>query len=287
MFSKLSLTLTLLVCLIGTLYILYTNYNKQNELTHNTFSIEQELQTSINKNSELIKSISIEINKTTQSLNEINKILEKITDKDKDGKNLELGKNINSINENIKILSKEIENIKNNKSSFSQNNTQDTPEIVNKSLNEIIDLILIKYANNISIHDEMIYLRKIINNNKIINYEKLTILSAETYKGHDYVNQIYNEEVNHYLKKIVNKNPESFFSKIILPYLNISPSSENEINDDLIIKIKEIKINIQNKNFENALKTMKNIDDYENIFLNSSEEITKYLSFKTELDKLR
>ena len=60
-FSKFSLSLILLICLIGTLYILYTNYNKQDELSQNKLSLEQELQRSINKNSELIKNISLEI----------------------------------------------------------------------------------------------------------------------------------------------------------------------------------------------------------------------------------
>ena len=67
--------------------------------------------------------------------------------------------------------------------------------------------------------------------------KKYLLLSIKPFKGHDIFKAKFNEEVNIYLKKLINKNPDSLFSKIILPYLDVSPTSENKIDDDLILKL--------------------------------------------------
>ena len=64
---------------------------------------------------------------------------------------------------------------------------------------------------------------------------------------------------------------------------SIISTVENTINDDLILKIKEIKSDIENKNFQNAFNQLKSIKDYQIIFKLSSAEINKYLNFKSEL----
>ena len=51
----------------------------------------------------------------------------------------------------------------------------------------------------------------------------------------------FDDEVDLYLKKVISNNEDSFLNKIILPYINISPTSKNQISDDHIILIKEIK----------------------------------------------
>ena len=43
-----------------------------------------------------------------------------------------------------------------------------------------------------------------------------------------------------YLKNTIGTSIH-FFSKILLPYLNVSPTTENIVTSDLIIKIKNIK----------------------------------------------
>ena len=89
------------------------------------------------------------------------------------------------------------------------------------------------------------------------------------------------------MKNINIKNPNSVLSKIFWPYVEISPSSENKITDDLILKIKEIKLSLNNNNLENALSKITNIENHEKIFELSYLEISKYLDFKNELLKLK
>ena len=286
-FSKLALSFSLLACLLGALYLLYINYRNENIISQNELRFEKELQNSINNNSELIKKISSELKANEKVLDQIKENIKIFSNKDQGYDISLLNKNIQSLNDDFNLLSIEIQNLKNNNLSLLSDDKKNDANVVNNSKNDIIDLIFIKYQNNISFNQEFEYLRKIINNKNISNIEKISILSNEPFKGHEYVKNIFDEEVKIYLKKIINKNPDSLFSKIILPYLEVSPSSENIVKNDLILKIKEIKLNIENRNMEDAFKNLKTIEDYENIFYLSSLEINKYINFKNELYRLK
>ena len=284
-FSKLTISSILLICLIGTLYILYLNYQKEDIISNNQINIETELQKNININSELINSLSSELKLTQSTLKEINENIKSISNQNNNKDFSNLNESIKNLNDNFNLLSSEIENIKNENSKVSIIKTPDQDQIFNSNKNKIIKLILLKYENNLIFDQELEYLKTTLSQkNKI---EKLLVLSTKKFKGYDYLNSIFNKELNSYLKKIINKKPDSFFSKIILPYIEVSPSSENKLNDDLILQIKEIKINLDNRDIENAFKIMKNINDYENIFKLSSNEIIKYLDFKNELIRLK
>ncbi len=283
LFSKLALSLSLLICLFGALYIIYINYQKESKISENQIKLEETLIVNINKNSDLINNIAKEIKLNEIALSEIKKNIENLSSQEKEEDISNLNNSINLLNDNFDKLSEEIRNIKNNNFSSIVDSNASKPNLINSGKIEIIDLILVKYENNIQFNQEIEYLRKIITDSKVANLEKIIILSSNPFRGHQYLKKIFNEEVNIYLKKIINKKPNSLFSKIILPYIEISPTSENIITSDLILKIKEIKLNIENKNIEDAIKNLKTIEDYENIFKISSLEINKYLDFKTEL----
>ena len=117
--------------------------------------------------------------------------------------------------------------------------------------------------------------------------KKILLKTNNPYKGHEYIKDTFNKEVNNHLKNVNIKNPNSVLSKIFWPYVEISPSSENKITDDLILKIKEIKLSLNNNNLENALSKITNIENHEKIFELSYLEISKYLDFKNELLKLK
>ena len=286
-FSKFALSFTLLICLIGTLYVLYINYHKESIMSQNELKFEEELRINIIKNSELIDLISKEIKLNKVMLDEIKKDTRSLSNEDINQDISTLNENIKSLNQNFKLLSNEIQILKNNEDILKTKKENDKPVIINSSKNDIIDLILIKYENNITFSQELEYLTKIISTDKNANIEKINLLSNNPFKGHEYLKNKFNEEVNIYLKKTINTNPDSIFSKIILPYLEISPTSENMITNDLILKIKKINLHIENRNVESALKDIKSIDNYMNIFKLSSLEINKYLNFKSELYNLK
>ena len=285
--SKLGLSLTLMVCLIGTLYVLYINYQKEDKISEKQIIFSENLQKNINKNSELINKIVTEIKTNEVTLLDIKNNLESIKKFNKDEDISKLSESIKLLNKNFDLLSNEIQSLKNiNTSSVSDKNSSALKNVdINKD--EIIDLILFKYENNMNLNKELEYLDKFTEQNKKTHLEKISILLSSPFKGYDYLSTTFEEEVNIYLKKLINKKPESFFSKIILPYLDVSPSTENIITNDLIIKIKKVKINIQNRNIKNSLINLKTIKDYEKSFKISTIEIKKYLDFKNEISNLK
>ena len=64
-------------------------------------------------------------------------------------------------------------------------------------------------------------------------------------------------------------------------------TSENIITSDIILKIKKIKFNIENKNIEKSIDDLKTIKEYEKNFNLTFLEINKYLSFKSILLSLK
>ncbi len=285
-FSKLTISLVLLICLISLLYVFYVNYEKESISTQNEINIETDLNESINKNSTLITKLSDSINLNKSSLEQIKNSIESIALQDQSDEILSLNKNIELINENLTKLSEEIKNLKSKEvTPFVQKN--DEENFISRQKNDIIELILIKYENNINYNTELDYLTSIIDHNKKIIIDKLSILSMKPYKGHHYLKTVFDKEVNLYLKNIINKNTVSLFSKIVLPYIQISPTSENSVNSDSIIKIKKIQFNIEKNSIDNAFKYLKTIDNYEKYFEITKIEIVKYLDFKNELLKLK
>ena len=283
-FSKFALSFTLLVCLIGLLYIFYVNYNKESYLSKSQLSFEKKIQESINNNSNLINKVENKMRANELTLIEIKKSIQGLSAMNKNNDIVSINENIETLNNNFTSLYNEIDSIKNNLHSSSEDKNLD---ILDKSYNDIIDLILIKYENNINFNLELDYLIKLLGSKKNLNIEKISILSTDTFNGYEYLDDIFNKEVNKYFKETANKNTNSFFSKIILPYVEISPSSENKITDNLIIKIKKIKFDINNRNVESALKNLETIKNYRNIFKLSTIEIDKYIKFKTELYRLK
>ena len=284
LFSKLGVSLILFICLIGVLYILFMNYQKESQISKNTLKNDNQLQENIKKNSELIQEVINKINTYEKSLEDVKNYVKNIS-KAEDKTDLTLiNKNIEVLNNSFKNLSIQIEELKKNDKNFIKSD-KNTSSIADKSKKDIIELILLKYENNISFTSEIEFLRKMSTNNKNTHLEKLLILSSNPFMGYEYLENTFDVEVNMYLKNTIGTS-DSFFNKIILPYLNVSPTTENIVTSDLIIKIKNIKSYIQNKNIEKALVKLKTIEDYENIFKLSFLEIDKYINFKNELQSI-
>ena len=285
-FSKSIVSFTLLICLLATLYVFYISYQKEKGIAQNVTSFDQDLKNDINNNTKLINEIANELKLNEISLSEIKKSITSLANQEKNIDTSSLDENIELLNKNFKNLSEEIENLKSSISVNAVNKPKNNINIINKNKNKIIDLILLKYQNNMKFNQELEYLNKIIGNNDP-GIDKISILSIKPFKGFKYLKENYDQEVNNFLKKTINKDPDSLFSKIVLPYLYISPSSENVLSSDLILKIKEIELQIQNRNLEIALKNLKTINGYETEFESSLLEIKKYLNFKTELYGLK
>ena len=99
LFSKFSLSFILLLCVFFLIYLLYTNYQNEDEVSKLQIELENELRESINENSKFIKNISKEILETKTALINIDKLI-------KENSNNESKVDLTSINESIELLNK-------------------------------------------------------------------------------------------------------------------------------------------------------------------------------------
>ena len=281
-FSKFSLSFILLLCVFFLIYLLYTNYQNEDEVSKLQIELENELRENINENSEFIKNISKEILETKTALTNIEKLIKENSNKESKVDLTSINESIELLNKNFNTLSYEISSIKNKNIEDQSNNN---PELINQSINEVVELIKIKYENNMDFDRELKYLETILGNNKNPILEKLSILKRNKYKGHLFLEDQFNDEVNLYLKNIVNEN-NNLFNKIFLPYINLSPSSENIISDEKILILEETKFFIKNRNITKAYDSISKIENYKVFFKVSLNEMNNYNNFIKEISKL-
>ena len=281
--SKFSLSFVLLICILFLIYLLYVNYQDEEKTSKIQLELENELRANINENSEFIKNISNEILETKTALINIEKIIKENSKKESEVDLTAINESIDTLNKNFNSLSSDISSLKNKKK---ENLSNKNPELINQSINEIIELIKIKYENSVNFDNELMYLESILENDKIPVLEKLSILKNKKYKGHMFLENQFNDEVNLYLKSIMNKN-NNFLNKIFLPYINLSPSSENKIIDERILILDEIKFNIKNRNINKAYYSMNKIEKYEMFFQVSLNEMKNYNDFIKALIEIK
>ena len=281
-FSKFSLSFILLLCIFFLIYILYINYQNEDRVAKNQIELENELRANINENTEFIKNISKEITETKTALINIEKTIKQKLNKDNNIDLSAINESIEKLNKNFNTLNSEISLIKNQNS---ENQLKNNPELVNQSINEIIELIKIKYENNLIIDKELIYLGKISGNNNTV-LEKLSILKNKKYKGHTFLEDQFKAEVDLYLKNIM-KEDNNFINKILLPYISLSPSSENIIVDEKVLLLEEINFYIKNRKIEKAYLSISKIERFEDFFQISSNEMKNYNNFIKELSRIK
>ena len=80
-FSKLTFSFILLICLLFILYLFYTNYKKEQNIYENEISITDVLQKDITKNNNLINDISTDIKNNQIALSQIEDNIKKISNK--------------------------------------------------------------------------------------------------------------------------------------------------------------------------------------------------------------
>ena len=286
-FSKLSLSFVLLISLFGVLYILYVNYEKEKLNDKSKLNIEDELKNNIDNNAMLISEINKKIIQNQTALEDIKNSIKLISTKDQELDLSKINDNIVLLTQNLEKLNEDVKIIKNNNKIILSTGSDDKNNIIKDGRDEIIDLILIKYENNLSLNKEIEYLINLSDENNINQIEKISILAQQPFKGFNYLRKIYDEEVSIYLKTTINNHEDSLLNKIIFPYLEVSPTTENTVNNDIILKIKEIKSDISNRNIKHAIKKIKNINDYDNVFNLTFLEMNKFNNFKNELYKLK
>lgn len=281
-FSKYSLNFVLLIFVFFLMYILYINYKSEDQLTKTQLEIENDLRVNIRENKKYIKKISEEILENKKALVSIEKMISEKTTKDSEIDFNKINESIAILNENFKKLNSEITSLKTNNT----NNLENSPELINQSISEVIDLIKIKYENSFNFDKELKYLETVLKKENLPILEKISILKEKKYKGHAFLEDQFSFEINLYLKNIIEKE-NNILSNIILPYINLSPTSENIITDKKVLILKEIKDFIKNREIDKAYDKINSIERYEDFFLISYTEMKNYNNFIREISKIK
>ena len=139
-FSKFSLSFILLLCVFFLVYLLYTNYQNEDEVSKLQIELENELRENINENSEFIKNISKEILETKTALTNIEKLIKENSNKESKVDLTSINESIELLNKNFNSLSYEITSIKNKDIEALRPCPEDAipPSEINNILNKVL-----------------------------------------------------------------------------------------------------------------------------------------------------
>ena len=286
LFSKLSTSLILFVTIIVMGYFFYQSYEKQDE-----FLLENKFNEKIQNNSNQLEKFKDNLSQNQISFSQIEKLLKDHLSNNND--NLmytnELKKTLEAIQKNINILSEEVKLIKsqsNVNSNYENIANNDTNPIPDKLITDLINLILVKYENNLDFEYELNSLENIISPNKNIFIEKIRITARKPYKGQHLLESQFQIEMENYIKTKIRNNNNNFFYRMILPYVKIEPSQENIVrrNDSLLLT--NIKKLIKEKKIQESLEKLSLLNEHEIFFLNTIEQSKIYIEFNKNLLEL-
>ena len=179
LFSKLTTSLVLFAILIVMGYFFYTSYNNQEEVYSKNKAQENKFKEEIQSNSTQIEKISDNLFKNQVLLSQIEQLLKdnspdksviKINDEFKIVLQ-EIQKDINNLSKEMELFKAAINKIDNVKTIAEDN----TDILIEKSIKDLINLILIKYENNLDFEDELNSLENIIQPNKNIFIDKIRV----------------------------------------------------------------------------------------------------------------
>ena len=290
-FSKLTTSLILFTILIIMGYFFYASYQNQDKVYLENKFQENKFEENINNNSAQIKILSENLIKNQVLLSQIEKLLKNNPLKNDSSSNIneEFITTLEVIKKNINKLSKEIQSIKVDINQFDDLKAikgDNTNIIFEKSINDLTSLILTKYENNLDFEDELNSLEKIILPDRDIFIEKIRVISRKPYKGHYFLEDQFQLEMENYIKNKIEKNNSNFLYKIILPYVKIEPSQYNKIKSSdslLLINIKKL---IKEKQISESMEKLKLLDEYENYFFKTIEQSKIYIEFNKNLMEL-
>ena len=182
-FSKFSTSFILLISILILGYFLLISYKDQEKTTKNQSDL---LFSKLKKNSVDLDKVFKKLEVTDSILSENKKILEK----DSGEKNLEdmnnLREQISELNIKLKEISLDLERVETLRidSKESQQTIVNLKSInVEKNKNEIANLIILKFENNIDFDEELNILKILNDESKQPVFEKINLVKLKNYRG--------------------------------------------------------------------------------------------------------
>jgi len=266
LFSKLSLSISLLLILILLGYLFYRSYsNIYIEDSAETIK-DNKVLSFINLNSSRIEKIEILLNENNSKLIDIMNTL-KSSDANNQS-NLAL-KDMQSDFNNIKL---ELKKLQNNlvKKELVKNQSDHKDNNINQK--NTAELLKYKFENGQDFSMELELLGKTLgsNNNQII--EKLYLLNNYQFVGNEILISNFKKETDLYISNNLLKGNR--IVNVILPYIKIEPSKKQKLSDSRLITIDKIFIQIKNKNYVKSLNLLNSIDKDKNYFKSTIDQLS-------------
>ena len=234
------------------------------------------LQNSINLNASKIQKIEILLSENNQKLNNIFEILDKKNENiNSDIILKEIKKDFIKIKSELKKIQFDLENNKEVKEQSPKNNI-DEINIIN-----IAKLIKIKFENGNDFSDEIELFSKILGNEGDHIVEKLYLVNGNNFLGSEILLSNFKKETNDYISaNLIKKNK---LIETILPYIEIQPSKSEELSDSRLITINNIFRQLENKKYLEAINAIKSIDENNNFFISTIQQLSIAAEFKNTL----
>lgn len=282
-FFKLTTSIILFIILIVLGYFFYLSYQKQEEIFTNNSVNEDKIRKEINDQLTKLKSIEDKIKLNENVLIEIQKEISLLSNiKTKKENNDKIDIIIEKFNENFIKLNDEIFKLKNQ---IQDNSNSNQITSVKKNGNEIIDLVIYKYENNINFDKEIEILENIYSQKDKYLFEKIRILMQKSFNGQIALGATFQEEMEKYIKIKIEKKSNNFLRRIILPYVNIQPSNIN-LEDEELVNLTKVSLLIKNYENKKALQYLEMINNFRNNFEKTTSQLERYIEFKNSLEEL-
>jgi hypothetical protein len=276
LFSKLSLSISLLLILILLGYLFYRSYSFISIEETIEVSKNNDLLNSINLNSSKIEKIELLLNENNSKLIDIIDTLE--TSKENNQSNLVL-KDIQSDFNNIKLELKKLQNNLQKKENIEAQPAQIDNYNINKE--NTIQLIKYKFENGQDFSMELELLSKILGSQNTHLIEKLYLLNNNRFIGNKILLSNFKKETDVYISKNLLK--VNRIINVILPYIKIEPSKKRKLSDNRLIIIENIYKQIEKKNYAKSINLVSLIDKDKKFFKTTLGQLSIAADFNKTL----
>ena len=274
-FTKLSTSFILLLCILVLGYFLYASYKNQEKSNNDQVNFLNKL----NDNAKQLTKLSKKIEITDTTLDEIKKAIQKNLNTNNSEEISFLNKKIEELNtklESISLNIQEIQSLERFKTKEIKINDSSNL-ILNKNKTELAKLIFFKFENNLDFSEELSMLQNLNNQKKQHIFEKINLIELQNFRG---------KELDFFLKENYNNHSSNFFTKSLMKFIAIQPSKTNIIKNNEINILNEISAFLDKKQYKSSYQKVIIINNHEKYFGETINQIKIAIEFEKLIQRV-
>ena len=274
-FSKLSTSFILLFSILILGYFFYSSYKNQEKAKYN----QQDFLNKLNSNAEQLSELSKRIVSTDSNINDLKKLIQNNSNINPEQITL-LNEKINELYSKIENISVGLESVKSNVPTTIKQTNNKSNIILEKNRKELAELIIFKFENNLDYSEELKILRNFSNQKNQYIFEKINLIEFKNFRGNAFLTNVFSEELELFIKEKYSHNKNNFIFRSVMNFVSIEPSQKNQIKNREINILKEITNLIDKKQYKNSKEKILSINNYEEYFNESIQQIQIIIEFK-------